>query len=167
MLRCPGLPDDAGKGLPSSEGNSRLPAEAASRCNAYGLGRAVPGGSRGACYVPVLGSDGAEGARGGPERSEGRGALARHLTATTGRITHMIVDTLVSWIASLFNPVLNQLPDSSLGLPDPTSLANNLAGLDGLVPVLGVLRLGAVMLSALLVFLIVRVIVFVRYLLLP
>lgn len=79
----------------------------------------------------------------------------------------MIVDLLVGLVAGILAPVLGLLPEGHLALPAASSLAASLAGLDSLVPVLGVLRLGAVMLSLLLVFVSVRVVVFLRYLLLP
>ena len=79
----------------------------------------------------------------------------------------MIVDLVVRFFADLFRPVIDTLPQGHLSLPGVTGLGSSLAGLDSLVPVLGVLRLGAVMLSALVLFVVVRVVVFVRYLLLP
>lgn len=79
----------------------------------------------------------------------------------------MIVDAFVMLLGGLLNGVLSVLPAGHLGLPDPAGLASSLVGLDSLVPVLGVLRLGAVMLLALVGFVIVRVLVFLRYLLLP
>lgn len=79
----------------------------------------------------------------------------------------MIVDALVALVAALLRPVLGLLPEGGLDLPNPTALASNLAGIDSLVPILGVLRLGSGMLAALLVFVGFRIVVFLRHFLLP
>lgn len=79
----------------------------------------------------------------------------------------MITDAIVSLLVAILTPVLALLPSGHLALPDPGGIAAALSGLDGLVPILGVLRLGAVMLAALGVFLGVRVVVFLRHFLLP
>lgn len=79
----------------------------------------------------------------------------------------MIVDALVAFLEALVTPVLALLPQGSLNLPSADGLASTLAGLDSILPVLGVLRLGAAMLAGLLFFLIFRGFVFLRYLLLP
>ncbi len=79
----------------------------------------------------------------------------------------MITDAVVAILGALVSPVLSLLPAGHLSLPASTGVGDSLAGLDSFIPVLGVLRLGAVMLAGLAVFLIFRVVVFLRYLLLP
>lgn len=79
----------------------------------------------------------------------------------------MIIDLILQGLSALVTPVIDLLPQGHLALPDPTSLAASLSGLDSLIPILGVLRLAAGMLSVLVLFVGFRALVFLRYLLLP
>lgn len=79
----------------------------------------------------------------------------------------MIVDAFVKAMCDLVRTVLSVLPQGSLGLPSAYSVANSLAGLDSLVPVLLPLRIGAVCLSGLAAFVLVRIVVYVLNVVVP
>ena len=79
----------------------------------------------------------------------------------------MIVDGFVSAICSILRGLASLLPTGSLNLPSATSVANALAGLDSLVPVLLPLQIGATCLAGLAAFVAVRVVVYVVNVVVP
>ena len=79
----------------------------------------------------------------------------------------MIPALVILVMAGFLTPIVELLPTSSLGLPDPSGVAGFLADLDTLFPVLGPLRLLAVLMLGLVPFLVIRLIFVVRHFLLP
>jgi hypothetical protein len=68
----------------------------------------------------------------------------------------MIVGWFLDAFVAIVQPLVDALPVGHLSLPDASGLASTLSDLDSLVPILGVLRIGAVMLAALAAFFAVR-----------
>lgn len=79
----------------------------------------------------------------------------------------MIVDLFVGLLDALVRPVLGTIPAVSLGLPNPAVVGGYLSDLDTLLPILGPLRLIVTLLSLVLVFMGVRLLLMLRYVLLP
>lgn len=79
----------------------------------------------------------------------------------------MIVDLVVGLLDAIVRPVLSAIPTVDLHLPDPSVIGGYLSNLDTLLPVLGPLRLIVALLSLVVVFMGVRALLMLRYVLLP
>lgn len=73
----------------------------------------------------------------------------------------VITDALLSFALAIWNGAVGLLPSGHLPLPSATGLASVLGGLDSLIPILGPLSLALVILSAVVAFIVVRVILVV------
>jgi hypothetical protein len=80
----------------------------------------------------------------------------------------VIVDLLVGFFEFLIRPLLEAIPDVSLGLPAAGNVIGTwLAKVDSLIPILGPLRLVAALLGLLVVWFAIRGVLLVRHVVLP
>jgi hypothetical protein len=69
----------------------------------------------------------------------------------------MIIGWFIDAITGILTPLVDLLPQTHLDLPSGSGIGSSLSDVDALVPILGVLRVAAVMLAALVVFLGLRI----------
>lgn len=79
----------------------------------------------------------------------------------------MLVGAVIQLLVALVQPLVELLPTSTLTLPDPSGIGGGLADLDTLLPVLAPLQFCAVLLLGLAAFIGLRLLLLLRYVLLP
>jgi hypothetical protein len=82
-------------------------------------------------------------------------------------VVAVIVDLLVAAGLSVWNFAVGLLPTGHLDLPGASGLADVLGGVDSLIPIRGPLLLALGVLSAVVVFVVVRVVLIVINIVLP
>jgi hypothetical protein len=79
----------------------------------------------------------------------------------------MVVDLVVTALAGIVEWVLSWLPTSSVQLPSIAPLSSRILEVDSLVPIAGPIVMAAYLLPFVLVFLLVRLVLMIRHVLLP
>lgn len=79
----------------------------------------------------------------------------------------MILDLIIDGALAIFRPLLGLLPTVNLNLPSGGGFATMLGHIDSLVPILDVLNVALLLLSALVVFFTIRIAIVLWHLVIP